>query len=213
MVKAVLFDFDGTLADTLPFYIKAYDKALQAIGFQFSNKETVEKCFGKKEKIICDSLGVPDKTEKFTDTYFQAVKELFTQAPLFPETLSTLTLLKDKKIKIIIITFAYRWYISQMLSQYNLEKLVDFTISTDDVINPKPHPEAIFKAAERLMIKPMDTIVVGDSKTDILMGNTAGSTTVLYFRKEYDLYYSVEELKRANPTYIIDNLSKLKNIV
>src|SRR3989339_83064 len=213
MIRAVLFDFDGTLANTLPFYIKAYDKAIKSIGFKFDEKTIVEKCFGKKEKTVCDSLGVPEKTKEFTDSYFLAVKELFRQAPLFAETLPLLDWLKKQGIKIIIITFAYRWYIDQMLKQYNLDDSFDFTISTDDIVHPKPHPEAVFTASKKLGVPPKNTIVVGDSKSDILMGNEAGSKTVLYTRKEYDLFYSLEELKKTNPTYIIDYLSKLKDIV
>ena len=100
-----------------------------------------------------------------------------------------------------------------MLKQYNLDDSFDFTISTDDIVHPKPHPEAVFTACKKLGVPPKNTIVVGDSKSDILMGNEAGSKTVLYTRKEYDLFYSLEELKKTNPTYIIDDLSKLKDIV
>lgn len=213
MIKAVLFDFDGTLANTLPFYIKAYDHALKSIGYEFNEKEIAQKCFGKKENAICTSLGVPEKTEEFAQAYFSAVKKLFKQAPLFTDTLPMLNFLKEKGIKVIIITFAYRWYIDQMLKQHDLELYFDFIITANDVINPKPNPEAVLKAIDKLMIKPEETLVVGDSKSDILMGNSAGSKTVLFTRKEYDLFYSFDELKKTNPTFIIDNLLKVKEII
>jgi len=213
MIKAVFFDFDGTLADTLPYYIKAYDKALQTIGFKLSEKEIAQNCFGKKENVICKALGVPEKTEEFAQSYFLAVKELFKKAPLFEDTIKTLNFLKDHNIKIIIITFAYRWYIDQMIKQYKLEKYFDFIISTDDVINTKPHPEAVLKAVDKLKIRPEETLVIGDSKNDILMGKAAGSKTVLFTRKEYNLLYSLNELKKTNPTYIIGNLFKLKEML
>lgn len=213
MIKAVFFDFDGTLADTLPYYIKAYDKALQTIGFHLNEKEIAKICFGKKENIICDSLGVSGKTKEFSLAHFKAVKNLFKNAPLFEDAVSTLNFLKDHNIKIIIITFAYRWYIDQMIKQYKLEKYFDFIISTDDVINTKPHPEAVLKAVDRLKIKPEETLVIGDSKNDILMGKSAGSKTILFTRKEYNLFYSFNELKKTNPTYIISNLNKLKKLI
>ena len=71
MIKAILFDFDGTLANTLPYYVKAYDQALQKLGFKWDERIIVQNCFGKKELDICKSLGMPEKTEEFT----QAQKE------------------------------------------------------------------------------------------------------------------------------------------
>ncbi|MCL4360383.1 HAD family hydrolase [Patescibacteria group bacterium] len=213
MIKAVLFDFDGTLADTLPFYIKAYDVALRSVGFVLDEKEIAQKCFGKSEYVICNSLGIPEKTELFAQAYFSAVKDLFKHAPLFNDTIEVLNFLKDRNTKIIVITFAYRWYIDQMMGQYKLEPYFDFVISTDDVVSPKPHPEAVLKAIEKLKITAKETLVVGDSKSDILMGKAAGSKTVLFTRKEYDLFYSFEELKKTNPDFIVSNLDEVKKLV
>lgn len=213
MIKAVLFDFDGTLADTLPYYIKAYNAALRSVGFVFDEKEIAQKCFGKSEYIICNSLGIPEKTEAFAQAYFSAVKNLFRNAPLFDDTIGVLNFLKNRNIKIIVITFAYRWYIDQMMSQYKLENYFDFIISKDDVTSPKPHPEAVLTAINKLSIMAQATMVIGDSKSDILMGKAAGSKTVLFTRKEYDLFYSFEELKKTNPDFIVTNLGEIKKLV
>lgn len=213
MIKAVLFDFDGTLANTLPYYIKAYDHALHAIGKKLSKKDIAQKCFGKKEEEICKTLGVPQKINEFAHAYFFAVKNLFKQARLFKDTLPILKFLKKKKIKIIIITFAYRWFIDKMMEQYDLQKYIDFIISTDDVVNTKPHPEAVLKTVEKLKIKPQETIVVGNSQNDILMGKSAGSVTVLFTRKEYDVFYSFDELQKTKPSYITDSIQMIKQFV
>jgi len=213
MIKAVIFDFDGTLVDTLPFYIKAYDQALKKIGFKFTDKKIVQICLGKKEDVICKFLKKPEKTEEFTQAYFQSVKKLFKKATLFEDTIETLNFIKDKKIKMIIITFAYRWYINQMLDQYKLRDYFDFIISTDDVVHAKPDPEAVLKATDKLKIKPKETIVVGDSKNDILMGKSAGSITVLLTKKEYNLFYNIDEIKKINPNHIIYKISELKKLI
>ena len=213
MIKAILFDFDGTLADTLPYYVKAYDKALQKLGFKWEERKIVQNCFGKKELDICKYLGMPERTEEFTEAYFSAVKELFKNAKLFNNTLDTLRFIKNKGLKIVIITFAYKWYIDQMLKQYRLEDYFDLVISTDDVVKAKPDPEAVLKVVDKFKLKSNEVLVVGDSKSDILMGNSAGGKTVLFFPKVYDLYYSFEEIKKANPTYNIDKISKLKEMI
>lgn len=213
MIKAVLFDFDGTLANTLPFYIKAYDAALRSVGFILDEKGVAKTCFGKNEYLICKDLGIPEKTEAFTQAYFSAVKNLFKLAPLFDDTIEVLDFLKNHNIKIIVITFAYRWYIDQMMSQFQLKTYFDFIISADDVINPKPHPESVLRAIDKLSITAQETLVVGDSKSDILMGKAAGSKTVLFTHKEYDLFYSFDELTKTNPDFVVTNLSQIKNLV
>ena len=213
MIKAVLFDFDGTLADTLPYYIKAYDVALRSVGFVLDENGIAQKCFGKSEEVICKNLGIPEKTEVFTKAYFSAVKELFTLAPLFDDTIEVLNFLRDRNVKIVVITFAYRWYIDQMMSQYTLEPYVDLIISKDDVTNPKPHSEAVVKAIDTLSITAKESLVVGDSKSDIIMGKAAGSKTVLFTREEYDLFYSFDELKKTNPDFIVTRLSQIKKLV
>jgi len=106
MIKVVLFDFDGTLANSLPYYVKAYDKALQKFGFKFTEKEIGQKCFNKKEEFICQSLGIPEKTEEFRKAYFDAVNELSKEVKLFDDSTETLDFLIHKDIKIVIITFA-----------------------------------------------------------------------------------------------------------
>ncbi|MCX6730698.1 MAG: HAD family hydrolase [Candidatus Roizmanbacteria bacterium] len=209
MIKAVLFDFDGTLADTLPYYIKAYHKALDTIGFHFSDEEVIKQCFGVKEYIICEKLGVPKKTEEFTRSYFDAVKTLLKNALLFKDTIPTLIHLKEKGIKIAVITYAYRWYIDLMIAQFNLAPFVDLSISADEVLKPKPDPEAILKATTFFHIKPEETIMIGDSKSDILMGKTAGSKSILMHPNGYERYYDYSELKKSKPDFIVQNLHEL----
>ncbi|OGK10764.1 hypothetical protein A2767_06275 [Candidatus Roizmanbacteria bacterium RIFCSPHIGHO2_01_FULL_35_10] len=100
-----------------------------------------------------------------------------------------------------------------MIKQYNLENYLDLVISADDVVKAKPDPEAVIKAVNKLKIKAEEVLVVGDSKSDILIGNTAGSKTALFFIKEYKLYYNLDEIKKTNPNYIIDRVSELKQIL
>lgn len=213
MTKALLFDFDGTLADTLPFYIQAYDGALRAIGFTLPEKEIVKLCFGKKEDVVCKALNVPEKTEHFRTTYFDGVKTKFKDAPLFDGVLELFTLLKEKDIKIGIITFAYRWYIDQMVAQYELAQYVDMVISTDDVKNPKPDPEAVLSFCTQFDLSPADCIVIGDSKSDILMGNAAGCKTVLFHPQTYELFYNKDELLQANPHIVVQTISEIKTMI
>lgn len=211
--KSFLFDFDGTIADTLPYYIKAYRKALEDIGFSNkTDKQIVEMCFGKKEQVVCDKLGVPHKVKEFSDSYFQAVRELFPEAPLLEGAKELLATIKEKKYKIAVITFAYRWYIDSMLQQYSLTDLVDAVISTDDVSKPKPDPEAVQKVCELFSITPQECLVIGDSKSDIAMAKAAGASSILVYLPSYELFYDLNTLKESGPDKIVNSLTEIQVI-
>lgn len=214
MIKAILFDFDGTLADTLPYYIKAYRQALGLIGFSsYSEKEIVALCFGKKEVDICNALNVPEETKKFSESYFNGIKQLFKSAPLFDKTIDTLMKLKEKGINTSIITFQYRWYMDMMMEQYNIATYIDKIICADDVKNPKPNPEAITKFCALSNLIPEECLMVGDSRGDILMGKAAGSKSVLFHPNDYNKYYSLAELEKSNPDFIIQSIEDVLRFV
>ncbi len=214
MIKAILFDFDGTLADTLPYYVKAYRQALDLIGFSsYSEKEIVTLCFGKKEVDICSTLNVPEETTKFSESYFAAIKQLFKTALLFNETIRTLSKLKEKHIVTPIITFQYRWYMNMMMVQYPIDKYIDMIICADDVKNPKPNPEAILKFCTLSNLNPEECLMVGDSRGDILMGKAAGAKTVLFHPDTYHMYYNRVELQKTNPDFVIQSIEKVLKFV
>ena len=213
MTKAVFFDFDGTLANTLPYYLKAYGTVLHTFDLAKSEKEIVQSCFGKRVIDTCSSLGIPEKVDEFSTLYFDVVKKSFKDAKLFYDTLETLRYLQNKNIKMAVITFAYRWYIDQMMDQFNLSQFIKVVISADEVTHSKPHPEAILKACSLLETDPKETIVVGDSGSDILMAKAAGSKSALMFPEDYSRYYDFVDLQKTSPDFTIAKISDLIRLV
>ncbi|MBP9815803.1 HAD family hydrolase [Candidatus Woesebacteria bacterium] len=214
MIQAVLFDVDGTLVNSLDNFLNAYKKVLKYYGFSFSDRKVVNLCFGRKEEVICSDLGIPNKVEEFRAMYFDEVKKAMPKLNLFSDTLETITDLKNKKIKLAIITFAVGWYLEEIFRIFNIKKDFSVALSTDDVINPKPHPEAVYKVCSELRIDPNAALVVGDSKGDILMGKSAGSKTVLYTPEDNMKIYSFKELEEeAKPDFVIKRLSDLASVI
>lgn len=212
-MKAIIFDLDGTLADTLPLYVKSYRFALSEQGFTYSDKEIVDLCFGKTELDICTRLGIPEMTPQFAKTYFEAVNTHFTQSTLFPGVIVGLKQAQEKGLKLSIISFAYNWYVKGMLKGLGIEEYFDVVLGYDDVHKPKPDPEAVFLVCHKLNINPQDALVIGDSKSDIMMGNAAQCTTVLFHPREHHLFYDLDTLKQANPTHVISTYKELTKLL
>lgn len=213
MVEVILFDLDGTLIDTLPLYVKAYNQALIEQGFIFNERKIVSTCFGKTEDIICQSLGLPGKADQFRQTYFDGVKTYFKDAKLIDGVTEVLNICNEKKIRLAIVSFSYSWYIDEIIKKLGLDRYFEIIIGFDDVHNAKPDPEAALLACKKLNANPQDAVVIGDSKADILMGKAAGCKTILFNQKEYDLFYDLETLKQSNPDKIIVNYDGLKEML
>src|SRR4030042_6197916 len=213
MIKAVLFDFDGTLADTLGLYLQAYDRALNKFGVAWNEKQIAADCFGHSEELICQNLGVPEKAQEFKDNYFGAIADLFGNAQLFPESLPLLDFCQKKGLVLAVITFATDFYIEKMLKQLNLEKYFPVVISRNDVVRAKPDPEAVLLACKKLGINPEETVVIGDSPSDIVMGQAAGTKTILFAPPKYGSFYDLEKIKKSNPDRIVENLGEIEKVI
>ena len=213
MIKAILFDFDGPLADTLPLYIKAYDGTLKSFGINFSDKKIVDECFGKTQDHICKNLNMPQKTDEFTDLYIAGINKYFDEAQLFNGVIDVLKLAQKKQIKLGIVSFAYRWYVDKMLKQLKINEYFDSVIGFEDVVNPKPDPEAVVTTCKRLNISTPESIVVGDSKSDVLMGSSAGAKTILFHPQDHSLFYDLKKLQTSNPNHTVQNFEEIKKII
>jgi HAD superfamily hydrolase (TIGR01549 family) len=214
MIKAICYDLDGTLVDTLPGYLKSYDSVLRKFEIYLPTTEVVKYCFGKTEENICKSLQIENKTEEFRNLYFEAVKKYNVKKNnLFDGVIETLKNNKKNKYHLGLISFAYRWYVDEMVKRLGILKYFDVIIGFDDVKKAKPDSESIFLAGKRLKVSPSEILMIGDSGSDIVMGNGAGSNTVLFNPDSYDVFYNLEMLKNTKPKYIVKNYSELDHLL
>jgi HAD superfamily hydrolase (TIGR01549 family) len=198
--QAVLFDFDGTLANNLAFYIKAYDYALKRYDIHLSDKEIGSKCFNHTEEQVASRFNLPS-AEEFRKYYFEGIKELFVDIPLFPDAKETLATLQKKGTKLGLISFAHRWYIDSMMQQTELANYFQIIITFNDVSNSKPDPEAIHLASKKLQTPVSEMLLVGDMNGDILMARAAKCKSALFLPEENKPYYDFTQLRKLNPDY------------
>jgi len=87
--------------------------------------------------------------------------------------------LRNKGLKLAIVTSKRRETALKGLKCFDLEKYFDVIITPEDSKKHKPDGEPVLKACEVLKVSPVETIMVGDSHNDILCGKNAGSKTCL----------------------------------
>ncbi|MHC0039490.1 HAD family hydrolase [Pseudoneobacillus sp. C159] len=179
MIKAILFDFDGTLANTLPICFYAFQKVFKEFDDRDLNPEEIKAMFGPSETgIIRENLLHNDK-EQAIELYYEAYSSHHHEVVKRNQEISVLLeYLKSRGIKLGIVTGKAKRSLDISLKALQMEGLFDVMITGDDVIHPKPHPEGIVKALKLLGIEKGESMFIGDSDADIQAGKQANMYTV-----------------------------------
>src|ERR1035437_8967967 len=99
------------------------------------------------------------------------------------------------------------------LKQADILKFFSVIVSGDDVKKHKPDPEPFEQIIEIAKISPKDSIVLGDSHTDILAAKAAGLDSCLFLPFENKIFYDFTKLMESNPTYSVENLKDFADLI
>jgi phosphoglycolate phosphatase len=213
MPKAILFDFDGTLANTAPGIVLTMQKTFQEMCLPIPTDEEVRHTIGLPLKKCVQTLGqLSDKEAEEGTAIYRKLFPVYEieHISIFPGVSETLSLLFSQGIRMAICTSRNKFSLDSILQRYALENYFE-TILTADThqLNPKPAPDMALVLMERLQVNASQTLVVGDTTFDIEMGNRAHCTTVAVTYGNH----SRQQLLSANPTHIIDHFDQIVEIV
>jgi pyrophosphatase PpaX len=209
MIKAVLFDLDGTLINTNNLILRSFKYAFQRHFGQEVEDAEIIKLFGQP---LSNSLEVYDPENKellislyreFNDANHDELAESYDGVA------EALQRLKDYGIKLAIVTSKRRVMTDRGLKLMGLYEYMDVIITPEDTEKHKPDPEPAIKACGLLGVKPEEALMVGDSTYDILCGKNAGCSTCAVSYSTFPM----EELKELEPDYIIDSMLELPSII
>lgn len=208
MIRAVLFDIDGTLLNTTELIFQAYEHSLKTHGHKIVERNIMAKSIGKSlEDCYLDFApkGDPVLLSK-THNEFQIKNPHL--AEVFPDTFRILKKLKKMGFKMAGITNRGKESGILSIKHTGLDKLLDFVLYREDVKKLKPNPEPVLQALKKLKIQKDEAIMVGDSFIDIECGKNAGVKTV-----GVTYGFGGEHVKKFSPDFAVDNLSQLPEIL
>jgi HAD superfamily hydrolase (TIGR01509 family) len=178
-IKIVLFDFDGTLVDTLPLSFIAFKSVFKKYDNRDVSNEELVAMFGPTEdEIIALNLNNKERVSDAVAEYYQIYQEGHdTHIPSTFEIEKLLQYIKTKHLKIGVITGKSRKAFQISVEALSLSHYFDIVITGDDVLKPKPDPEGIYTALDYLKASKEDAVFIGDSIADIKAGKSAGLRT------------------------------------
>lgn len=182
-IQAVLFDLDGTFADTAPDLAAALNLVLEEEGKQPLPFEKIRPHVSHGG-IALIKLGFNIKPE---DPDFARLRQRFLS--IYEENISVLTtlfdgieellqMLESKKIPWGIVTNKPGWLTDPLMEQLNMHKRAATIVSGDTTDKSKPHPAPLFFACTQINCNPAQCIYVGDAERDIIAGKAAGMYTL-----------------------------------
>ena len=212
-IKAVVFDFDGTLTP-LTLNFDSLRAEIVKIAGEYVNEGILEDM--QDQYIIEMIYGINKRLDsqngssEFKNRAFERLRVLEVEAArgkdVFPYTRNVLKSLHNKSIKTGIIT---RNCIDALKTVFpDMFDYTDSIVTREDIEHVKPHPDHVAEALRILNVTPDETLTVGDHPTDVIAGRSAGTYTagVLTGRT------TREAFEKAGATYILDDIRDIMKI-
>ncbi len=183
-MHAVLFDLDGTLVDTAADLGYALNLQRQRHGLAFLPDEAMRPYASHGSRGLLEiGFGLSPEDQSFEamrTEYLDLYTEVLTRQPvLFPGMDETLTAIEQHGLQWGIVTNKPRRFTTPIVEALGLSVRAGAVISGDDAPEPKPSPQTLLLACERMQLNPANTIYLGDAKRDVQAGNAAGMTTLV----------------------------------
>lgn len=181
-IKTVLFDLDGTLADTAPDLAGALNHVLKSHSYDPLPYETIRPYVSHGGAALI-TLGFGKEHPEF-DTLYQELLQYYhnniaNETTLFSGMNELLLELEERSIKWGVVTNKPSWLTEPLLEALNLTSRTATIISGDTLEQRKPHPAPILHACEQAGSKASECIYIGDAERDIEAGNAAGMPSIV----------------------------------
>lgn len=207
MLKAIIFDFDGVIADTEPLHLKAFQLTLKENGIELSDEDYFENYLAYDDKTLFKELlkdrnyehneaQISDFMNRKSEHFENVLKGNILVLEGVPEFISEVS----GKYPLAIGSGAIRSEIIDILESGGLREHFEIIVSADEVINCKPDPQVFIETLRRLnnldsvseKISPQECLVIEDSTSGIKAAHSAGMKCLAITNS-----YAAEKLSEA----------------
>ncbi|MCY3942436.1 MAG: HAD-IA family hydrolase [Gemmatimonadetes bacterium] len=192
--RAVLFDFDFTLADSSEGVVVCMNHALGRLGLPPAPAEAIRRTIGLDLPTALGILAGEEwrsREDEFFGHFVGKADEVMLDSTAFlPGAARVLRALHGGGYRVGVVTTKYRHRVEDVLERDGLRGAVEVVVGIDDVPRPKPAPDGLVRAAEVLGILVGDCVFVGDSEVDAMAARGArmGFVAVLSGTTEREVF-------------------------
>ena len=175
--KLLIFDFDGTIADTSPFHEQAFNETLKNFNVSFlykniagfSSQDAFKKIFTKNKVIVSE-----DELLKLVQQKQKIARRLISAYLEPSEGLLQFLLWAKSRFKLCIVSSGSTKSIENALNKLNFFHFFDEIICSEDVNFSKPNPEGFIKALDIFSVSSDDALIFEDSSSGFMAAEAAG---------------------------------------
>lgn len=213
MIKAVIFDLDGTLLDSIDAFWRAFNNGVAAFQLAPVPRERLMECMNRGDRMpnIMSQLYPELKLEEGSPLLMAIATEIRKGYPgdnsekigLVTGARELLNLVKQRGLKMGVVTSRAMPVVklAQELTERNIAHFMDVMVTSAES-KRKPAPDTVIKCLQELNILPQECLMIGDSQVDILAGKAAGVRTVAVATG----VAPAPSLSADSPDFVFDNL-------
>lgn len=207
MIKAVVFDSDGTLLDSFEFIVGAYAYVAARFGYPVPTPDMVRAQLRMAPPLhqILHTFFPDEDVDELLKVNNEYILANTAGAKGFTHLEEMLQTLVDKGLKLAIVTGGNH-KVNDILTNHEIDHFFTSVVHSERVKVSKPDPEGFLLAVQECGVLPSEAIMVGDSPTDILAGKNGKAAITIGVTHGNG---SREDLEAANTDYIVDSLEEL----
>ena len=219
--QLLIFDFDGTLIDSVPDLADATNAMLNTLGKETYPIETirnwigngsrllVERALAGKVEVLEGELTV-EEANHAEHLFFEAYKNLSgSKTVAYPDVDSGLKKLKAAGFTLALVTNKPIRFVPKILQSFGWQDLFSEVLGGDSLSTKKPDPAPLLHVCKALNVTPEQAVMIGDSRNDILAGQNANMDTL---GLSYGYNYG-QDIRELNPTAAFDDFAALVDYI
>ncbi|HEG4391699.1 TPA: hexitol phosphatase HxpB [Morganella morganii] len=184
-VQAAVFDMDGLLIDSEPFWLQSENQVFSSIGLDMSLRDKLPDLLGLRIDQVVElwyqvsPWQTPSKEEviqRIIDSTIAMVKK---ERPLLPGVEHALSLCQSQGLKIALASASPFYMLESVLEMFNIRHYFDAVVSAGDLPYSKPHPQVYLNAAEALGVPPVQCVALEDSVNGMIACKAARMRSIV----------------------------------
>jgi phosphoglycolate phosphatase len=215
--KAILFDLDGTLIDSVPDLASAVNLMLQKLDRDTFSEDTIRYWVGNGAQVLVKRAlsGQTEIDESLDSVLFEKALDIFLtlyadklceDTMPYPNVSNTLHTLKGSGYRLVIVTNKPYDFVAPILKGLKLDMLFEFWLGGDSLEKKKPDPLPLLHACEKLNLTVEQCVMVGDSRNDLLASKAAGMQSI---GVSYGYNYG-EDIHIYEPDLVVDDFAEIR---